>query len=280
MRSVLILLLAGFPALAQTDTLVLSSRPGAASRLTIRNFNGSIRVRPGSGDRVEVRARIDARRGGDTRDVGFVITGLSVCTSYQGHGCDDQSGLRDIRVTVDYTVVLPRGLALTGYTGNGDIEVQQVVSDADLHTGNGDVRVTDASGLSAFSGNGDIEVGAGSGVVKLHTGNGAIDFKGRPSEIDANTGNGDVVAQIGGSTAARRLTLTTGSGDIRITLPADIAGELDAQSGTGEVTSAFEVRATGRMVAGHLRGTIGKGGPGTAIRLRTGSGQVTIAKSS
>jgi hypothetical protein len=283
MRVPLILLFTALPSLAQgqADTVVLSTRPAAGARVAIRNFNGSIKVRPGSGDRLEVRAHIDAQRGGDPRDVGFVVTDLRVCTTYQGHGCDDQTGVRDVRVIVDYTVTLPRGLALTGFTGNGDIEVQQVVSDADLHTGNGDVHVSDASGLSAYSGNGDIVVGAGSGVVRLRTGNGAIDFKGHPVEIDANTGNGDVVAQIAGpAAAARRLTLTTGSGDVHLTLPADAAGDVDAQSGTGEINSAFDVRTTGRVVSGHLRGAIGSGTAGTAIRLRTGSGQVTIAKSS
>src|SRR5687768_2561839 len=98
-RSALLLALITATASAQRDTAFTWSRrlPDGA-RLSIRNLSGLIEVRPGSTDRVEVRATIRVESRGNASDVTFDVRenaadDVEVCTVYRGgSACDPDSG--------------------------------------------------------------------------------------------------------------------------------------------------------------------------------------------
>jgi hypothetical protein len=74
------------------------------------------------------------------------------------------------------------------------------------------------------------------------------------------------------------MTLSTGNGAIRATLPPAFDGEVDANSGTGSIHSDFELRMQGRLNASRVHAIIGNG-KGPVIRLRTGNGRIELRKS-
>jgi DUF4097 and DUF4098 domain-containing protein YvlB len=91
-------------------------------------------------------------------------------------------------------------------TGGGRIELQDAPFGADVSTGGGDIRIHSAKKfVSASTGGGDIQIDS---------------FQG---EMEATTGAGNIVV---GAANDSRIDLTSGTGDITVTLPSSFSGEI------------------------------------------------------
>jgi DUF4097 and DUF4098 domain-containing protein YvlB len=293
LRSSLLLLVAT-TASAQRDTaFTWSKRLPDGARLTIKNMNGPIDVRAASGDRVEVRATVRAESRGNVRDVTFDVRERSaddveICTVYRGNSdCDPDRGSNNIRVTVRFIVEIPKSMRLRAATGNGEISITQTVADVDAASGNGEITIKESLGrVTASTGNGDVTISAARGQVKASSGNGRIFASTTIGPVEASTGNGDIDVKMGKLPADQgSMTFTTGSGSVRLALPPDFYGEIDANTGNGSISSDFEIRVQGRLSPTRMRGTIcptttstcPSGGP--IIKLRSGNGNLTLRKS-
>ena len=260
----------------------------AGSVLTIRNFNGRIEVRAGTGDRAEVRAeRVSSRSSGDlTFEARHDGNDVSVCSVWRGHSaCDGSRGWdwndggdgRDTRAAI--TVTLPAGVALRGGTGNGDVTVQGTGGDVNVATGNGDVSVTGTAGaVKASSGNGSLSVSGATGSVTASTGNGRVRVATGAGPVRASTGNGDITVQMGADPSADDMSFSTGHGDIEVTVPGGINADFDASTGWGSIHTDFPIHVEGSLNPRHIRGTIGRGGQ--RIHMSTGFGSVELRKGS
>jgi hypothetical protein len=287
-RASLLTLLAASTAAAQRDTAFTWSRrlPDGA-RFSIRNLNGPVDVRAGTTDRIEVRATIRVESRGIASDVTFEVRDLAaddveICTVYKGvSACEPDNSWSDVRVSVRYVVDLPKGLRFRGHTGNGDVIVMQTVAEIDISTGNGDVVIRESlSRASATTGNGDVTVAAANGPVKVSTGNGRITVNTSRGPVDASTGNGDIDATmttVPQGSDLPSMSLTSGHGSVRVTLPPTFNGEIDANTGHGSINTDFEIRLQGRLDGSRLRGTIGNGN-GPVIKIRSGNGRLEIRK--
>jgi hypothetical protein len=261
--------------------------------LTIKNYNGPIDVRPSSGTQAELRAekRTD-RGGGSIQDVAFEVQSgsggdVTICAAYRdSNPCDDRSSRHDDEdrnwrryVTVAMTVLVPRGTQVKVLTGNGAISVERVGGDVQASTGNGRVRVEGTEGsVRVSTGNGDVDVRGAKASVRVSTGNGRVNVTTSEGPVEARTGNGDIDVSMTQLKAHDDMTFSTGSGGVRVTLPAGYNGELDATTGNGEVRSDFDLKIEGRMNPRHIRATIGTGGP--RLRLTTGNGGLEVRKGS
>ena len=96
--------------------------------------------------------------------------------------------------------------------------------------------------------------------------------------MSAQTGNGDVEIRMKSLAAEADMDFQTGSGGIRVTLPADFNGEFEASTGNGELRSDFEIKIVGRFDPQHIHGVIGRGG--RVIKMQTGNGRLEIRKGS
>jgi DUF4097 and DUF4098 domain-containing protein YvlB len=94
--------------------------------------------------------------------------------------------------------------------------------------------------------------------------------------VEARTGNGDIEVSMTQLKSREDMTFSTGSGRVRVTLPAGYNGELDASTGNGDLRSDFDLKIQGRMNPRHVRATIGEGGP--RLRLSTGNGRLEVLK--
>lgn len=285
---------AGAQALAGRTDSVYTWRGAVPARaqLTVRNFNGPIDVRAASGPNAEVRAEKRSGRGGDIRDVAFHVVTTSngdvmFCSTYRGNDpCDDERGWsnRDDGddhgwVTVSMTVLVPRGVQVRVATGNGAVQVDHVTADVHAATGNGRVQVNATEGsVRVSTGNGDVEVRDARASVRVSTGNGRVNVTTAEGPVEASTGNGDIDVRMSALRAADGMSFHTGSGSVRVTLPASYNGELEASTGNGEINSDFELKVKGRLTPRRVRATIGSGGP--ALRLSTGNGRVEIRRGS
>lgn len=288
LRATLLATVAATTASAQRDTaFTWSRRLPEGARLSVRNLNGPIEVRAGSSDRIEVRATIRVESRGNAGDVTFDVReraadDVEICTVYRGRSdCEpDDRSWSDVRVSVRYIVDLPRSVRLRATTGNGDVLVMQSVAEIDVATGNGDIVVRESLGrVAASTGNGDITIAAAGGAVKVSTGNGRIVANTSRGPVDASTGNGDIEVKMSAIPAGDQgsMSFTSGHGTVRVTLPADFNGEIDANTGDGSINTDFELRVQGRLSMSRLRGTIGTGN-GPVIKIRSGNGRLEIRK--
>jgi hypothetical protein len=292
----LLVALVAVPALAGAQTLlgradsVFTWRGPlpAGALLTVRNHNGPIDVRPAAGNEVELRAEKRARYGNVT-DVAFnVRTGnrgdVTICSTFRDNDpCDEDrhswNSDDDWRrsVTVVMTVLVPRGAQVRVATGNGAVSVERVGGEVSASTGNGRVSVLNTDGAVRVStGNGDVQVREAKGAVRVSTGNGRVTVSTSQGPVEARSGNGDIDVRMTALRPSEDMTFSTGSGDVRVTLPTDYNGELDATTGNGSISSDFDLKVEGRMSPRRVRATIGTGG--AKLRLATGNGGLELRK--
>ena len=289
--------LIAWPVLAGAQTLVGRSDSvytwrgplPAKALLTIRSHNGPIDVRPAEGNTAEVRAEKRTGRGGGVlEDVAFEVQtsssgDVTICAVFRARNpCDserrgsDDDGYRR-NVTVAITVLLPRGAQVKAVTGNGAISIERVGGDVQATTGNGRVRVDGSEGMvRVTTGNGDVSVRGAKAAVRVTTGNGSVTVVTADGPVEARSGNGDIDVSMASVRPREDMAFPTGSGAVRVTLPAGYNGELDASTGNGELRSDFDLKIQGRLNPRHIRATIGDGGP--MLRVTTGNGRLEVRK--
>jgi len=265
------------------SVFVWSARLSDGGSLTIKNIVGGITVTEATGDRVEIRAEKRTRGRGDPADISFDVqespSGATICTVYRGESACDDGGFSNTRFSVRYIVAMPRGVRLHASTGNGDLSVERAGSEVELRTGNGGIHIGETDGrVTASTGNGDLEVGSARGPVRASSGNGRIFVATTVGPVSANTGNGDIDVSMRSLSSNGDMEFRSGSGAVRVTLPADFNGDVDASTGNGELRTDFAIRLVGRLDPQHMRGTIGNGG--RLLRLSTGNGRLEIRKGS
>lgn len=219
----------------------------------VKGISGSISARPASGNQVEVVATKHGRARNINR-VQFATVehdnGVTICAVYGGlRGSDacrpgegGQDG-HDVDVDVDFEVRVPSGVAFIGRTVSGDVEARGLDAEARAYTVSGDVSVSSSDFAHGTTVSGDIDVRMG-----------RADW----------TGN---------------LEFHTVSGDITLTLPADVATEIAFESMSGDLETDFAITMQGQQsgfVGQRLRGTIGAGG--RQLTLKTVSGDVALRR--
>ncbi len=229
----------------------------AGGTLTIDTYKGSITVTAADGAQVEITARIEAdgAEAGSAAKVdqtevriGGSGSAVTVETDYSGlkkqaaswfggFVGDNESGALPF---VHYTVRLPKGAALKISDYKSTIDVSGVGGDLDLETYKGTATL---KGLSAG--------------------------------VRVNTYKGNVRAEI--ARLAKDARLETYKGEVDIRLPAAAAFTLDADTGKGSVTSAFDAGGkSGILSGGRVGGKVNGGGP--AVRLTTHKGTFRLQK--
>ncbi|WP_406113661.1 DUF4097 family beta strand repeat-containing protein [Streptomyces sp. NBC_01014] len=152
-------------------------------------------------------------------------------------------GRTEIRgVTGDTTLVGLSG-AVRAETVSGNLEAQSVSGELRFHSVSGDLTVVEGTGSSvrADSVSGDM-------VIDLDT-------TGRPTDISLNTVSGEVA--------------------VRLTHPTD--AQVDANTTSGAVSSAFEdLRVSGQWGAKKITGTLGRGTG--RLRATTISGAIALLR--
>lgn len=236
----------------QADAFDWTGRMESGGTLEIKNINGSIVVERSAGDEIAISARARGRRS-DPSTVRVELVehrdGLTVCAVYPtpenarrenrcAPGDRGQMNTHRNDVQVDFVVFVPAGVPFIGRTVNGALEANDLESDVQLTTVNGDVQVSTTGFAEATTVNGSIDAAMG-----------AIDLR-----------NG--------------LSFKTVNGSIELDLPNDVDADIDAEWLNGGLESDLPIRLVGRMGRHSARGTIGDGGP--AIEINTVNGSIRI----
>jgi hypothetical protein len=259
-------LLAGAPALAasiatdspgdqqQTEKFSKTVPLPKGGSLDLSNISGDIVITGGAGDQVV----IDAVKRGKTADelklvqieVTTTATRIEVRTQYPRER-------RNINVSVDFTVTVPRAAGVTVRTVSGDLNLSTIDGELMADSVSGDVAVKSANRLESartVSGNvtvasagseGDIAFASVSGDVKLSQ----IKARG----IEANSVSGGVtLAEV----ACSRAKVKSVSGDIVFGGPLAKGGRYSLQSHSGDVTVYADGKTGFEVSAGTFSGDI------------------------
>jgi DUF4097 and DUF4098 domain-containing protein YvlB len=249
--------------------------------LTLRTFDGTLVIR--SWDRDEVLVEIE-RRAVDQS----VAEALVVNQAQDGNKITVEAPSAENRRTgsfgngpsVNFSVTLPRRVALQASTGDGGIDAADLEGTIDLNSGDGRVIASHLEGqVKIHTGDGTIRIDRAAGKIDADSGDGSIEIAGRLDELAVRTGDGPVhVDAESGSTMKNDWRITTGDGRIGLRLPTDFNASIDASTGDGTVRVDGIDRPRGgdeselRRVVGQL----GSGGP--TLHLRSGDGSIDVTR--
>ena len=219
----------------------------AGQTLQIKGVNGDIIAERAAGAEIEVRAEKRARRS-DVDDVRIEVVehagGVTLCAVYPSSrgrentcetGSGGNNGLRNVDVQVMFYVSVPENVAFVGSTVNGDVEVEDLASDIDVSSVNGDIQVS----TTGFA--------------------------------EARTVNGSIAAAMEQYDLEHGLSFTTVNGSISLDLPDDVDADLDASWLNGRLEADLPFDRIGRVSRRSARGVLGDGGPELHITTVNGS---------
>ena len=219
----------------------------------IHNVNGSVEVRTGGGDRVEVRAELRARRG-DVDAVRLEARALPngdmvVCAMWRERDRCDEQGIR----------------------GSGDRDRWDERNDVSVHF---TITLPAHANVDANSVNGDVTVAEVRGWVEAHTVNGDITAASSDNAVKAQTVNGSIVVR--GAVPRDGVDYSTVNGSIEIELPASVNADVSLRTTNGRITSDFPITFTGDINPRRVEAALGSGGP--ELRARTVNGSIRLRK--
>lgn len=250
--------------------------------------NGSVEVRT-SGGGIQIKSieggNGEARTSGGGISVGDVTGNLEVRTSGGGIDIGDVAGDL-IAETAGGGIRIGHGGTVFAQTGGGGIAVEGSAGQVRVKTSGGGITIDDANGpVEANTSGGGIRIRRATGPVEAHTSGGGISLEGIAGSIDASTSGGGITAELVLSdekVSSNEVRLETGGGDIRLTLPAKIKADVDAEVRLQRsrrryrITSDFDldIQQSGSRIT--ARGEINGGGD--EVSLSTTNGDIEIRK--
>ncbi len=235
------------------DSFKWSGQIPAGSWIHVDNMNGNVTVSASSGSEVQVTAVKRWRRGDpsivhfDTKKVGDNVV---ICALWGDRSsCDDRGSRNNYSnrgdrndVSVEFNVLVPRGVKVGVGTVNGSVSVDGATAEVEAGSVNGDVEVNTSGG-----------------------------------PVNANTTNGSVRVRMGQVGSSDRMSFGTVNGSVTVEFPGDFGGDVDLSTVNGSLITNFEMTISGRLDPKHLRAHIGK--PGDArMKLETVNGNVELRK--
>jgi len=269
-------------------------------RVTIRNLSGTLDVRGWDQDQVKIEAekisnassleKAKANAALVTIEVVKEGSNLKVETKYP------EGRNRDLNVSVNYKIWVPERAAvkLRNVSGTVNVEaiggpfeaevtsgsatVAKMAGPVDFRTVSGRITVRDvANDIDLKTVSGNIEASQIKGSVGAETTSGRIELRdvSGAKTVRAKVLSGNIVYE-GQLAPGARITLEALSGGLELTLPANAAFELNAETFSGHVDSEFPITMSGKISPKELRGVVNNGG--ATLRLKTFSGSIHIKK--
>lgn len=151
-------------------------------------------------------------------------------------------------------------------TGSGTARLAEVRGDADVTTGSGGIDLGTCTGRARLrAGSGRVEAGSIGGPSRVRTGSGDIRLGEVSGDLEVRTGSGDVLVA---DAVSGEITLSSGSGAVRVGVHSGVTAELDLSTGSGRARSELDVRPGSPQRPAALR-----------LSGRTGSGDVLVTRS-
>ncbi len=274
-------------------------------KVQISNISGDIEVRSWSEGQVKIKAVKVSRAASvsqakeNAAKVAIEITTegnvVRVETKYPKSGKFWRG--ESVNVSVDYWLWIPEKAGLKVKNISGDIDVEGTGGVLDLSAISGDVSLRKASGTADCNTiSGDLEISGISGDIFLKSVSGDITAGQVKGSIEAETVSGEVKLMEVSEAATIRAKALSGeivyrgrinpagnysfkshSGNVELELPADSAFDFTAETFSGNITTDFEIKVTGKISTREMSGVVNGGG--ASVKLSSFSGDIRLRKS-
>jgi DUF4097 and DUF4098 domain-containing protein YvlB len=299
-------MLAAAPLLAEqyesSDTLVFDV--GTSPSLILKNISGDYRIsgwdRPvievsykkkAKGSSAKIKAELVTVRAEQTDNRVFVEVKYPDARERRARGLD-----YSFNVSVDFEINVPQDCRIETSNVSGDGILLNINGDVDAGTTSGDITATALAGnVKLYTTSGDIELSGGNGVIELYTTSGDIEARGVRGRVKAivTSGNvtlaanalqegvfksvsGDVEVSVEEPITSGTFSLSSYSGDVELTLPAESAFEIRAKTMTGDIDTDFDLPRPSGKFKRELSGKVNGGG--AIINASASVGDVDINK--
>lgn len=298
----------------EVDRFTRTIRVGQSGELELSNISGDITVTGTGGDEIRIavtkrsraRSTEEAQRQLSLVEVDILERGgrVEVRTRYRS------GGERNIRVSVEFEVMVPAPTRVAVQSISGDITIGDVQGEVRAQTVSGDLDLRAIPRLaSGKSVSGDVVLAdvAAEGDLSVSSVSGDLEARGlQARSLDLSTVSGDLrLTQVqsdrvalksvsgtleyaGPLARSGRYDFSSHSGDVRLDLEGDTGFELEARSFSGSIDSEFPITLRGvgqEPDAGGQRGSrrnrtiVGVYGDGGAVlEVTTFSGSVIIRR--
>lgn len=213
-------------------------------KLTIRADRGSVDVKPGAGDSVQIEVKREPGRGTSEdilkkHSVTFAQEGNNVMVKGEMDPSVKGSFWRNNNLKVRYVVTLPKEFNVDLKTSGGSIAVEALKGEARSETSGGSLKFGQIDGfVFGRTSGGSINVSGAMGDVDVHTSGGGIQVGSASGNVMAKTSGGSIkVGDIKGA-----LTAKTSGGGISVN---GAAGPVNAQTSGGSIQAAITTQPTG-----------------------------------
>ncbi len=145
-------------------------------------------------------------------------------------------------------------------TRSGNVTMEKLQGTIEVCTGSGNIKGEDIQG--------SLKATAGSGNITLE------DFSGK-GQVEAGSGNVKMEALA----VTGDLSLTTGSGNIRLELPRESSFDFQAETGSGNIDTDFDKALSYNKKGNNAEGSVSGDNAASAfkVKMKAGSGNVRVA---
>ena len=274
---------------ALADREVKESGPAAADGIVmIENISGSIVVVGWDKDEISVEGTLS----GDIEELKFKTGKKSrIEVVYP-------KNKKNVKGEANLVINVPQGCRLEVECISAYIEVSKVTGLVDASSISGDVTVTgECKEIEAESISGDVFIEGDTPEIEISSISGKVKARGKASDIEAETISGSIdlafdqflglnVESVAGDAtikgdlaASAYFSFDLHSGDLTLTVPADVSADFEIETFSGEIDNGFgqKSRKTSKYAPGReLEFT--NGGGDARVRINTFSGDVVIQK--
>lgn len=246
------------------------------SQFTLENANGNINVEGIEGDSLVLRAvkkvRAAAEEEAKEHLEAIRIEVLRSCPVLTVKTEAPHLKSRQ-KCSVDYTVRIPRILAVSLGTVNGNVDAHGT-GPSEVRTVNGNINIRAVGGpAEAHTVNGNVHASEIRGPAGVKVVNGNVDIDGAEGSVSANAVNGNIQASLTRWEAEGKSALTALNGNLHLAVPLGTSARIVATTVTGRIDCRLPVTPTSQGTH-RLEGTLGAG-QGEII-LRTSHGNIRI----
>ncbi len=249
----------------------------AGKALRVRAENGAVRVTPGSGNAVTIRATIRAET-----EERLEETKISAERSADGTLAIEPvwpAGGRRPNEGCGFEVAILDARGIDVQTSNGDIDLTGMGGKAELKTDNGSVTVrSQAGGVRVKTTNGSITLDGVEGRAVARTNNAKIRISGATGPVEAKNSNGPVDVQLSSDNEGP-IQVVTNNAKVRLALSQVFKGALHLKTSNGKVK--FDKPEHVQVIkSGHssARLRVGEGGSPSSVKTNNGAIRVSFEK--
>ncbi len=269
------LLVLAIPALARADEwkheYPLTGRPS----VVLRASDAGIQVETWDQARIAVRVVTTGWRiGPGAVEVEDRVTGNHVEVTVREPILHLSLGFDHRRILLE--VMVPPGIDLDAQTSDGSILLPALEGTIRARTSDGSITLDRAKGTFQLStSDGRIVARGVDGALDARSSDGSLAIDGRFDLLRLSTSDGGIHADVApGSKLKTGWSLSTSDGSMVLRLPPDLAADLEAHVGDGQINMDFPITTQGRVSRHDLRASLNGGGP--LLSLRTTDGSIRI----